>query len=332
MIKKSISLFLMFIFLISGFLNYKVFRSFIDQAFLLYEFNAYQLNLPSEAIESFNVDFPNITVTTIPMKTLKARYLMRDSAVTQSIELLHQSRKDNQFLGISEFELSKYYFNNKSMDSALYYSKIAFEALPRNALLSRLYFQVLTKLKKDSLLDESFNKIKEYNNVDQLSDYLFSKLEIGKTTREELGLILKSYKNRIPNSQQFSTIKTLINIGSENLSDYGKIIIDAETLFAKEKFNEAANLYDMASRLDPSEYTHYENAALSYYKGNSLDNAERLFKKTMRTFNPKTGKVEFYYGLLMYEKNEKQDACKFWNISKEKGFLGSQRVIDTFCK
>ena len=42
------------------------------------------------------------------------------------------------------------------MDSALYYSKIAFEALPRNVLLSRLHFQVLAKLKNDSQLDKSF--------------------------------------------------------------------------------------------------------------------------------------------------------------------------------
>ncbi len=331
MIKKYLSLLFIFFLLTSSLLNYKVLRSLINQKFLIYEFNSFQLNLPSEFIESLDVNFPSVTVTTLPMKALKARYLMRDSAIAESIELLHQSRKDNQFLGISEFELSKYHFNNKNMDSALYYSKIAFEALPRNALLSRLHFQVLTKLKKDSLLDESFNKIKKYNNSVQLIHYLFSKLEIGKTTREELGLILKKYKNSLLKYDQFSTLKTLINIGRENLNDFSKMIIDAETFYSKEKFGEAANLYEMAARLDPTEYTHFENAALSYYRANSFENAERLFRKTMRTFNPKNGKVEFYYGLLLFEKKEKQEACKFLNISNKKGFSGSQRVINSFC-
>ena len=86
---------------------------------------------------------------------------MRDSAVAESLELFYQSRKDKPFIGISEFELSKYHFNKKNLDSALFYSTIAFRALPRNQLLTRHHFQVLTKLKKDSVLDVDFNKIKE---------------------------------------------------------------------------------------------------------------------------------------------------------------------------
>jgi tetratricopeptide (TPR) repeat protein len=316
----------------SGFINYKVFRSLINQGLLIYEFNAYQLNLPLELVKSFNVDFPNISVTTLPLKTLKGRYFMRDLDTIMALKLYYQSLKDNPYIGISEFELSKYHFNKKNHDSAIYYSKIAFEALPRNRLLSRLHFEVLTKLKKDSLLDESFNKIKNYYILSQWRDYMFGKMQIGITPKEELAIILKEARNLFNDDNQFRSVENIIDIGYENLSDLGKMITEAETFFAKGQFIMAANVYETAAKINLSEYTHYENAALSYFKGNSFDDAERLFKDTMRKFNPKNGKVEFYYGLLLYQKDEKQEACKFWNISKDKGFAGSQRVIDTFCK
>jgi len=332
MIKKLLSFFLVSLFLISGFINYKVFRSLIDQALLIYEFNAFQLNVPYEIVEPMDVDFPNITVTTLPMKALKGRYLMRDSVSSQALELLYQSRKDNPFLGIGEFELSKYHLNKKNLDSALFYSKIAFQALPNNPLMSRIHFEVLTRMKKDSLLDVSFHQIKDNFIFEQWADYLFCKLEIGKTPRKELALILNSVKKTMPGNNQFSTLNTLINIGSENLNDFSRMIIEAETLYSKEKFNEAANLYEASAMKDPTEFTHFENAALSYYRGNSIEDAKRLFRYTMRTFNPKKGKSEFYYGLLLYEEDKKEEACKFWAIAREKNFAGSQRVIDSFCK
>lgn len=332
MTKKVIILILFVIISVSCFLNYKVFRSINDQSNIMYEFNAYQLDLPLEYVKSVDVDFPNITITTMPLKMLKARYLMRDSLIEESLKLFHQSRKDNPFIGVPEFELGKYHFLNNRMDSALYYSKIAFEALPRNVLLSRLHFQVLAKLKNDSQLDKSFNKVKGNYILDQWRDYMFCKIEIGKTPKEELSEILGEAKGLVADKKQFQTLETIINVGIENLDDLSKIIIDAESSYAQNKFIEAANLYETAARLNPKEYTHFDNAALSYYRGNNYDQAEKLYRYTMQTFNPKSGKSEFYYGLLLYEKNKKDEACNFWNIALKKGFSGSKNVIDTFCQ
>ena len=88
------------ILLSSIYTNYRVFRSFEDQTILLYEFNSYQNKLPIETIENFNDQLPNITVTTLPLKMLKARYYMRDSLVEKALSLLYNAKKDNPFLKI----------------------------------------------------------------------------------------------------------------------------------------------------------------------------------------------------------------------------------------
>jgi tetratricopeptide (TPR) repeat protein len=316
----------------SFYVNYRVFRSFEDQTILLYEFNSYQNKLPLEIVENFNDQLPNITVTTLPLKMLKARYYMRDSLVEKALTLLYQSKKDNPFLKIADFELAKYHLNKKNIDSAEFYSKNAFKALPRNYLYSRQYFQILTRQKKEKELDMAFKEIKNNFIIDQWRDYMFSKIRINKNSKDELLELLKEAKKNIYDKNQLSTIETILEIGYENLGDLGKIVIDAETFYKQDKFIKAANLYEKAARMNDIEYTHYENAALSFYRGNNFEQAEKLFRYVLTNFNVNNGKSEFYLGLLLYEKGEKEKSCKFWEIANQKGFSGSRKVIETFCK
>lgn len=331
LVKTTIGL-IALILLGSLYINYRVFRSFEDQTILLYEFNAYQNKLPLEIIEKFNDQLPNITVTTLPLKMLKARYYMRDSIVDKALTLFYQSKKDNPFLKIADFELARYHLNKKNIDSAEFYSKNAFKALPRNYLYSRQYFQILTRQKKEKELDMAFKEIKNNFIIDQWRDYMFSKIKIDKNSKDELLEILSEAKKNISDKNQLSTIETILEVGYENLGDLGKIVIDAETFYKQDKFIKAANLYEKAARMNDTEYTHYENAALSFYRGNNFEQAEKLFRYVLTNFNVNNGKSEFYLGLLLYEKEEKEKACRFWKIANQKGFSGSRRVIEAFCK
>jgi tetratricopeptide (TPR) repeat protein len=332
MLKNIIIGIISIVLLLSTFINFKVYKSLIQQNGLVYEFNANQTKTPLAAVKTFIDDIPNITGTTLPIKMLKARYYLKNSQYEKALELLHKSNKENPFLGINDILIAEYHYKQKNIDSAFYYSKKAFEALPRNDVHSKVYFLTLAKLKKDSLLDISFQKIKENYILPQWRDYLFSKIEIGETPKEELISILEEAKAKISDKKKLNTLETVLKVGSENLDELGKIIIEAEKSYKQNYFLEAANLYQKAARIDDSEYTHYENAALSYYRGDYFEEAERLFKYTLRNFKGGNGKTEFYLGLLMYELEKKDKACEFWKISRQKGFSGPQKVIETFCK
>ncbi len=321
-----------FVLVISGYINFKVFWSFIEQNALIYEFNAHQTRIPLEAVKTFNEDIPNISATTLPLKMLKARYFLKNSFFDEGLRLLYESNKANPYLGINDALLGQYHFNKSNFDSAFYYSKKAFEALPRNDVHSKLYFQTLTKLKMDSILDLEFFKIKENYLITQWRDYIFSKIEIGLTPKEELIPLLEEAKERVLDPKKFNTLETILKVGVENLNELNKIIIEAEKAYKQDKFLESANLYQKAALIDNQEYSHYENAALSYYRGDYFEEAEKLFRYSLRAFDIKNGKSEFYLGLLLYELKKKEEACEFWKISRQKGFSGSQRVIETFCK
>ena len=329
---KLLYLALSFILFGSTYINYKVLSSYIDQAALLYEFNAYQIKLPLKTVEKYDYNFPNTTVTTLSLKFLMARYFLRDGLEEKALNLLYDARKDNPFLKTAEFELAKHHFIKKNLDSAEYYSRMAFKALPRNFIYSRQYFQILTKQKKEEELDSAFKEIKSNFIIDQWRDYMFSKIEIDKDSKDELLDLLNEAKENISDQNQLSTIETILEVGYSNLDDLGKIIIDAETFYKQDKFIEAANLYERAARMNDTEYTHYENAALSFYRGDNFEQAEQLFRYVLNNFDVQNGKSEFYLGLLLYEKKQNENACRFWKIANQKGFSGSMRVIKAFCK
>ena len=329
---KIIICFVVPVLLGSLYINYRVYRSFEEQTILLYEFNAYQNKLPLQRVEKFEDQLPNITVTTLPLKMLKARYYMRDSVVEKALSLYYQSRKDNPYLKIADFELAKYHFKENNMDSAEYYSRMAFKALPRNYLYTRQYFQILTKQKKEQELDNAFKEIKNNFIIDQWRDYMFSKITINKDSKDELIDLLNVAKENISDQNQLLTIETILKVGYSNLDDLGKIIIDAETFYKQDKFIEAANLYERAARMNDTEYTHYENAALSFYRGDNFEQAEKLFRYVLSSFDVKNGKSEFYLGLLLYEKKELENACNFWDIAINKNYPLAFKVKQTFCK
>ena len=315
--------------LLSTFINFKVYKSFIQQNGLVYEFNANQTRIPLDAVKTFIDDIPNITGTTLPIKMLKARYYLKNSQYEKSLELLQKSKKVNPFLGINDVLIAEYHYNKSNLDSAFYYSKKDFEDLPRNDIHSKIYFLILAKLKKDSLLDVSFQKIKENYILPQWRDYLFSKIEIGETPKEELISILEEAKAKIGDKRKLNTLETILKVGTENLDELGKIVIEAEKAYKQNNFLKAANLYQQAARYNNSEYTHYENAALSYYRGDYFEE-ERLFRYTLKNFEVVNGKAEFYLGLLLYELKSKGKLVPFGIFQEKKGLLALRKLLKPF--
>ena len=172
--KNKVTIFIMgFILAASVFVSYRFNVSLQQQSLLVYEFNKYNLTAPLALVEGFNDDFPSITNTTLPIATLKGKYYLRDSMVDKALTYFYKGKYQNKFLKLSEFELAKYHYNINEIDSAYYYSKIAFDALPRNVLYSNIYFKTLIKLKFSKELDSAFLKVKDYRILDQWSNYIF---------------------------------------------------------------------------------------------------------------------------------------------------------------
>lgn len=329
---KFIFIIIVTVLVVSIFVNFRYNKSLQNQTILLYEFNNFTLDMPIEIIEKMDDDFPNTTVTTIPISMMKSRYYLKNKRDKEAISLLKKSINQNPFLGISEFELAKYYFRKGDLDSAYYYSKSAFHKLPRNNYHSKIYFSTLTKLGKEKELDSVFNQVKMQLDFEQWKDYIYGKLELNDDNRDELKKLIVEADHFVEDRDQYNTLKVLVNIGFQSLGNLQSLILKAETLFDQNKFIESAVVYDQISKIDPSIYTHMENAAIAYLKAGKNSIAEDLFNYILKNyFNRKNSKTEFYLGLLYIDSGKKSEGCKYIEIAQKNNFAGAKLVKNKFC-
>ena len=87
MINKLNSIIILTLLIGVTYVNYKSFISSPFQAALLEDWNKQSYRLPLDLIEEVDLDFPNISPTTIPLKLLKGRYYKNNGEIKWSNDL-----------------------------------------------------------------------------------------------------------------------------------------------------------------------------------------------------------------------------------------------------
>ena len=119
------------------------YKSLKGQLFLLRDFNTSKYSIPINEIDNITPDIPNVTVTTIPMKTIKARYYINAKKYDRALNLLNEGIPANPYLFISENLKAQVFLKQGKIDSAYINARKSFYGLPKNALHASTYAQVL---------------------------------------------------------------------------------------------------------------------------------------------------------------------------------------------
>lgn len=316
--------FSLFIFLIgASFVSFKHVHSSHFQSYLLYDFNKGRTTLSMDAVNHrIDDNFPNITLTALSMKFLKARYYNNIDSIRLAKDLLHKSIKDNPYIFTSEAMLAKIHYNEKNIDSALYYSKRAFNGLPNNNGHRDIYFNIL-KFYNDSInLDKGFEKLRNYNNPNHWYNYILVRNEINDKPDQRLINLLDELRLKFPEEDtlKINSIKRFVEIGGERFTLAFVLSDQARSEFEKSNYEEAARQYETAIILNDKEYIFFENAAMVYDNLNEYDKAIEYYDKVIYEFKTTDGKSEFLKGLLLVKTNKQEDGCNYLRISAQKNY------------
>lgn len=85
---------------------------------------------------------PNVGVTTLPISSLKAPYVI-NSNQQEAYDLLKSGNNENPYIFYSEYILSTYFMQLKMFDSARFYAKKAFYNWPKNLDHYKMYNKTL---------------------------------------------------------------------------------------------------------------------------------------------------------------------------------------------
>ena len=322
--KNKLSAFIITIlFLLLILSSYKIFESSIYQTNLLYDFNNDKYSLTYDEYSMIDDNYPNLSLSTVPIKVLKARYYINIDSIKYAKELLNKAIKINPFLKSSEAILADIYFNEKKFDSSLYYAKDAFYQLPNSNLHRNQYFKNLKYLQDTLELDKAFNMIKEFNKPDNWYEYIIVRNEIAGTSDFKLVKTIKEFKEKFPNEDhtKINDLEKVIMVGSEQYAKSFLIANEAAMQFQNKNYSKAFELYESAILLNNTEYTFYENSGIAYALVKDYDNAVKKYDEVIYRFKTKNGKSEYLKGILKLQLNQKEAGCKYLKLSAEKKYI-----------
>ena len=330
-----ISIYLVFSILIlvpSLYVSNSVYKSLKGQMFLLQDFNSNQFNIPLNKVEHIVPDIPNITVTTIPINSVKARYFYNANKYEKALDLLDKGTSANPYLFYSEILKSQIFEKKGMLDSAKIYAKKAFYGLPNNDLHASRYVNLINITKDKKALEEAFKLLTRKNNLNNWKNYLLIASNID-DYRNNLKIKERAQKaiKIFPNNGEIRNLYNRILIGEKELNQSIEFSNKGLKYFSQNDFKNAAIQFENAINSNPLNYAFYENAATSNYMIGNLDKALSQINKVIDELNPLNGKCEYIKALIYIRLGDVIGACPFLEISKDSGFSESISMYDKYC-
>lgn len=141
----------------STYVLYLTFISFRYQYIINADIRNQTRSLTADQIEDIP-NIPNVGVTTLPMSSLKAPYVI-NSNQQKAYDLLKLGNKENPYIFYSEYILSTYFMQLKMFDSAKFYAKKAFYNWPKNLDHYKIYNKTLIATKDTIGLLDAYDYI-----------------------------------------------------------------------------------------------------------------------------------------------------------------------------
>jgi O-antigen ligase len=312
----------------------RLYTSSKHQRIFLQNFNRQDYSFPSlETIDKFEIDYKNITATTLPMSTIKALYYMRndEDLFRDAIPLLKKGMKDNPYIYLNEALLGEIYTKLDMPDSAIYYSKIAFENTPKNSLHYANYLFSLAG-KKDSI------KIKEvYSSLDpEIEDSTFDAAYLSamanitdpsnaEFTLEGLDINIQSGNDKLKKGYY------AVKVGTYKMYQADEYYQTGLYFFEQENYTAAANYFENANRVNPYELAYKENAANAYLKIGNDQRALELLNELIDNYDSESAKAHYLRGLTNYSMGNIEIACEDLKYAYDNGLINNLKVYQVAC-
>lgn len=317
---SKIFTFLFILISISIYFNYNVFQSHKIQRPLLDQFNSGKLSEEVTAkFENTNFDYPNLTVTAIPIKHLLSRYYFLSGDYNRAFQLIEEGKKANPYFQLGNVLKSEYFEKLKINDSMSFYGSLAFEKSPRNM---RHFMAKMKSVAYENSIDEL---VKSYRIIENESNTNFhlvflSTLLTFKNVPDSIKLISKEIAKKFPNNVQIRVATDMIYYGQENINKSIEENKRANEFFKNNDLDKALVHYKKALEYNPEDYVNYENIGVIYLKKKkpliAIDFLSRIVEGDVNRSLPLDGKAEFLMGSAYIDLNNKTEACKFLKMSK----------------
>ena len=316
----------------SIYINNSVYKSLKGQMFLLQDFNSNNYNVPLNQVDNIVPDIPNITVTTIPINSVKARYYVNAKKYDKALALLDKGTNANPYLYYSEILKSQIFQEQGKLDSAKVYARKAFFGIPNNDLHATRYINLINITRDKNALEEAFERLTNKNKFVNWKNYLIIANSINSSYDPVLIERAKKATQIFPNNSEIKNLYNQIAVGTEKLNEsisYSKTGLE---YFNKGDYQNAAIEFEKALNANPLDYANFENAATANYMIGNLQKAEEQIDVVINDLNPLNGKCEYIKALIYIKMGDPVGACPFLATARDSGFSQAEASFDQYCR
>ena len=315
----------------SLYITNQVYKSLKGQMFLLQDFNSNQFNVPLEQLSYLVPDIPNITVTTIPIKSIKARYFFNSKEYDKALQLLDEGTEANPYLFYSEILKSQIYQEKGQLDSAKVYARKAFFGLPNNELHSSKYLNLINTTRDREALEEAFEMLTINQNLNNWKNYLI--IASGLYPPGDEGLMKKAKKavEIFSRNQEFDLLYRKIALGPTGVNSAIQFSNRGLKYFDEKDYTNAAIEFEKALTANPLEYSYFENAATANYLIGDLEKALNQINKVIDDLNPLNGKCEYIKAIIFIRMQDPIGACPLLEIALKSGYIQAEDALNQYC-
>nr|WP_294780948.1 O-antigen ligase family protein [uncultured Flavobacterium sp.] len=263
--------------------------------------------------------YPNVLNTSESFYEYAGIYYIRENNFKKALNCFAKASKINPYSGRIEFYKQTIASRQGKIDSAYIYSKKAFYLRPRNYALykSAMYYSVTKNdtvelLKEHKLFSQYRNEPQEWVSVATVLQ------RTGATPKRLLNFVNQGLK-KIPNDTSLLRKKNEFLIAS--------YLQGGQNFEAKSELVKALKSYENALKIDPKNTYISQNIGFNYLKQGQNKKAITSLLDALKTSNLKDGKTEFFLGICYLKENDKTNAWKYFNISRDKNYLPAKQLI-----
>ena len=316
----------------SIFICAKVYESLKNQMILLNDFNTNKYNRNILEIEAMDMSIPNVTVTTIPLKSLKARYYFNNKQYDKALQYLESTNKTNPYLFLTDFLKSKVYEKKENIDSAYYYSKKAFFGLPNNTLHSANFVKLAMQKKDLASIERAADQLIETQSPLNWQNVITAFIDLAGSGNKKLMELTNKSVEHFPKNYNFLLLRKLAHTNPLKIKKGIGLAREALKNFNQKNFRKASELYLQALKEDPFEFSYYENAASCFYQLKEYGNSMLYSSKVINGLNPGTGKSEYIHGLSKISTGDLEGGCKFVSLAVDSNYKEAISIQKQYCK
>jgi tetratricopeptide (TPR) repeat protein len=272
-------------------------------------------------LDNISHDFPNLTETAMPIKSMKARYYYLQGNKEEAYQMIDQGAKDNPQIFFSENLKSQFLFQEGKLDSAYVYAKRAFDGLPNNMPHYDMYMKTLVAKRDLTSLDQTFEKmISLAGNKKIIWTIYIRSLAQTRSLGDPFAMDKAASAYQLyPNDETIFSLYRLLTYGQQRMVEAENLSNQATVAYNNKEYGKAATLFFQAFDKDPLQHTYSLNAGLGYFESKQYDKAIQFFDLALTSKKESTKeKALRYKGLSMYSLGRGPEACAVFLVLRNK--------------